>query len=103
MALKFPKVLVIALWLSSKAVLAQTNMTECLMPASKYHGVNPYLLFAVLSVESRFNPHALNQNSNGTVDIGMGQINSIHLPELRRYGLSANHLLDPCKATYVSA
>jgi len=77
--------------------------TECLKPAATYHGVNPQLLLAVLTVESRLNPNAINKNTNGTVDIGMGQINSIHLPELQRYGLNAEHLMDACKATYVSA
>jgi soluble lytic murein transglycosylase-like protein len=77
--------------------------TDCLKPAATYHGVNPQLLLAVLTVESRLNPNAINKNANGTVDIGMGQINSIHLPELQRFGLSAEHLMDACKATYVSA
>lgn len=77
--------------------------TECLKPAATYHGVNPNLLLAVLTVESRLNPNAINKNANGTIDIGMGQINSIHLPELQRYGLNASHLMDACKATYVSA
>jgi len=76
---------------------------ECLKPAATYHGVNPQLLLAVLTVESRLNPNAMNKNNNGTLDIGMGQINSIHLPELKRYGLNADHLMDACKATYVSA
>lgn len=79
------------------------NPTECLKPAATYHGVNPNLLLAVLTVESKLNPKAINKNANGTIDIGIGQINSIHLPELQRYGLNADHLMDACKATYVSA
>lgn len=82
--------------------MAQSK-TECLRPAASYHGVNAQLLLAVLSVESRLNPNAMNKNANGTVDLGMGQINSIHLPELQRYGLNVEHLMDPCKATYISA
>ena len=88
--------------LSGGVAYAQTP-TACVKPAATYHGVNPQLLLAVLSVESRLNPNAINQNANGTVDMGMGQINSIHLPELQRYGLNADHLMDACKATYVSA
>lgn len=79
------------------------SKTACLAPAAAYHGVSPQLLLAVLTVESGLNPSAMNKNANGTVDIGMGQINSIHLPELQRYGLNADHLMDGCKATYVSA
>lgn len=92
----------LVLWISSGFAWAQSP-TACLKPAATYHGVNPQLLLAVLTVESRLNPNAMNKNANGTVDIGMGQINSIHLPELQRYGLNAEHLMDACKATYVSA
>jgi soluble lytic murein transglycosylase-like protein len=88
--------------LSNGVAWAQSPI-ECLKPAATYHGVNPQLLLAVLTVESRLNPNAVNKNTNGTVDIGMGQINSIHLPELQRFGLNAEHLMDACKATYVSA
>ena len=88
--------------LNSGLAWAQSPI-ECLKPAASYHGVNPQLLLAVLTVESRLNPNAVNKNTNGTVDIGMGQINSIHLPELQRFGLNAEHLMDACKATYVSA
>lgn len=88
--------------LMATSAMAQSK-TECLLPAAAYHGVNAHLLLAVLSVESRLNPNAMNKNANGTVDMGMGQINSIHLPELQRYGLNAEHLMDACKATYVSA
>jgi hypothetical protein len=57
----------------------------------------------VLKVESDLRPWALGRNTNGTVDIGMAQINSIHLPELARHGIQSQHLFDPCVATYVAA
>lgn len=83
---------------------AFTSTTErCIIPAATYHGINPWLLRAVLNVESALKPDAIGKNSNGTIDIGMGQINSIHLPELKRFGIEAGHLTDACVATYVSA
>jgi soluble lytic murein transglycosylase-like protein len=80
-----------------------TNPTSCVKPAAEFHGVNPHLLLAVLQVESGLNPRAVGKNTNGTVDIGIGQINSMHLPELQRHGVTEEHLLDACKGTYVSA
>jgi hypothetical protein len=48
-------------------------------------------------------PWAFGRNANGTVDMGMAQINSIHLPELARHGIQSQHLFDPCVASYVAA
>ncbi len=76
---------------------------RCVAPASSYHGVNPHILLAILRVESRLQPGTVSRNSNGTVDIGIAGINSIHLPELRRHGIGPQDLLDACVGTYVSA
>ena len=90
------------LLLSTPATWA-TPPVSCLQSAAEFHGVNPHLLLAVLQVESGLNPSAVGKNTNGTVDIGIGQINSMHLPELQRYGVTEKHLLDGCKGAYVSA
>ena len=76
---------------------------RCIPSASQHHRIDPRLLRAVLKVESDLRPWALGRNANGTVDIGMAQINSIHLPELARHGIQSQHLFDPCVATYVAA
>lgn len=75
----------------------------CVEPAADYHAVNPWVLRAILKVESDFNPRALNRNANGTVDVGMAQINSIHFSKLRQWGVAPADLLDGCVATYVAA
>jgi len=54
-------------------------------------------------VESRLNPKAINVNMNGTRDIGVAQINSIHLPVLQNHGIKESHLMDGCVNTYVGA
>jgi hypothetical protein len=60
---------------------------DCVTQAATYHSVSPWILRAIIQVESSFNPNALNKNNNGTVDIGIAQINSMHFKELGKYGI----------------
>lgn len=83
--------------------LFSTEAEQCIVPASTYHGVNPYVLRSILKVESGLKPGALAKNLNGSVDIGIGQINSIHLKELAKFGIGPAHLQDSCIGTYVAA
>lgn len=50
----------------------------------------------IVEKESNFNSKAVNKihNRNGTVDYGLFQINSVHLPSLK---MSGTDLLDPMK------
>jgi soluble lytic murein transglycosylase-like protein len=77
--------------------------TPCVGAAAEYHRINPWILKAILKVESNFAPTAINRNPNGTVDVGMGQINSIHFKRLRQYGITPDRLMDGCVSTYVAA
>jgi hypothetical protein len=79
-----------------------TAAEQCIVPAANFHGLNALLLRAVLRVESSLKPDAIGRNKNGTFDIGIGQINSIHLPELKKFGIEPGHLADACVGTYVS-
>ena len=79
------------------------NMDQCIAEASKYHRVDPQLLKAILMVESRLNPHAVNRNTNGTRDIGVAQVNTIHLPTLEKHGIGEKELRDGCVNTFVGA
>jgi len=76
---------------------------RCLVPAAQRHGVNPQILRAILWVESGMRADVVNHNRNGTMDVGMAQINSIHFPELAQWGITPHNLLDPCVATHVAA
>ena len=90
----------------TKAGLANIPMgnTPCWDQAAKYHGLDPWLLYAVADVESSHNPSVISKpNRNGTYDIGLMQINSIWLPELRRYGIDQALLKNACASTYVGA
>lgn len=65
-----------------------TEVERCLLPAAEFHGVNVYVLRVILRVESGLNPTAVARNANGSKDVGIGQMNSIHFKELGRYGPS---------------
>lgn len=91
-------------WAQTKTPEPYTTEPErCIIPASQYHGVNHAVLRAILKVESNLNPNAVGKNDNGTIDIGIGQMNSMHLKELSQYGIAQEHLKDACVGTYVAA
>lgn len=65
---------------------------------AKYDGLNPHLLYAIAKQESGLNPRIVSKpNENGTVDIGLMQINSAWLPTLaRRFGITRADLFNSC-------
>lgn len=63
--------------------------------AGSYFNIDPRLLWSVAKVESKHNPYAISVNENGTEDIGIMQINSVHLPFLRKHGISKKDLFEP--------
>lgn len=65
----------------------------CFQEAGQRYSVSPHLLWAIAKVESSLNPAAINHNLNGTVDVGLMQINSIWAEQL---GKTWDHLDDPC-------
>ncbi len=85
------------------ACLPTHALADCIDDAATYHGVNAQVLRAIGYQESHLNPQAHNRNRNGSEDLGMFQINTIHLPELSRYGIGRQALYDPCVSAYVAA
>lgn len=80
-----------------------SEVERCIRPAAEYHRVNADVLRAILRVESGLRPSAIGRNTNGTIDVGIGQINSIHFGRLAQHGIAPGHLLDACVGTYVAA
>jgi len=65
----------------------------CFHKAGQRYGVSPDLLRAIAKKESNLNPSATNHNGNGTIDIGLMQINSIWADQL---GPTWDYLFDSC-------
>lgn len=84
-------------------LLSGVASADCFHDAASFHRVNPVILRAIAIVESGGRPDATNRNRNGSVDYGMMQINSIHLPELARYGVGVSDLYDGCKSVFTGA
>ena len=82
---------------------ASQSNEQCIPAAAAYHDVNAAMLKAILMVESGLNPWEVKKNSNGTLDVGMAGINSIHFNEIAKFGIAPEQLLDACVATYVAA
>ena len=75
----------------------------CWDAAAAYHHVDPWLLYAIAYVESRFHTDAKNANRNGSVDLGLMQINSIWHDTLRKQGIPLSALHNACASTYIGA
>lgn len=91
--------------LAAAAALAWVSsaQADCIDDAAARHQVNAAVLRAIGWQESRLQPQALGRNANGSVDIGAFQINSVHLPELRRHGIGPAALAEGCTSADVAA
>ena len=60
--------------------------------------VDPWLLFSIAQTESAFTNGLKSKNSNGSYDLGLMQINTIHLPHFSKHGLNEETLrYDACR------
>jgi Transglycosylase SLT domain len=79
---------------------------NCFEQAQKQYGVPADLMRGVAQVESSMNPLAINRSHihrTGSVDIGLMQINSRHLPALAKWSIGYANLLDACTNVQVGA
>lgn len=84
---------------------SQQALAFCWEETARRYNIEPELLQAIAAVESGYRPEAINPaNRNGTRDIGLMQINSIHLPRLLQSGITEERLLrEPCLSVEVAA
>ncbi len=83
--------------------LAPAARADCFSQAASYQHVNETILRALAWQESHDDIHARRVNTNGSIDYGLMQINSIHLSVLSTYGITSSLLMDPCASIYVAA
>ncbi|WP_316157703.1 lytic transglycosylase domain-containing protein [Cupriavidus sp. BIC8F] len=88
---------------AASAFVSGKARADCLDDAAAYHQLSPVLLRAIARHESGMRADQVNRNTNGTEDIGLMQINSVHLPRLARYGITRAKLFEPCVSAYVGA
>ncbi|AKM32820.1 hypothetical protein AB870_13005 [Pandoraea faecigallinarum] len=84
---------------AASALHAPRAYADCWDVAAERYRLDPLLLYAIAQVESNLDMTARNTNRNGTYDIGLMQINSIHLPKLSRYGVTERRLRDDACAS----
>jgi soluble lytic murein transglycosylase-like protein len=88
----FSKLILIA---SILLTLSSAAFANPFIEASERYKVDAWLLYAIAKHESGLNPYAVNRNKNGSVDVGVMQINSIHFPTLAKLGIPKESLWNP--------
>jgi soluble lytic murein transglycosylase-like protein len=88
---------------ASAAHAEPRNMLDCFNEAGRNYKVPPLLLQAIAWVESRYDHNAEHRNTNGSMDMGVMQINSLWLEPLSQYGIEQKHLYDACFNINVAA
>ena len=76
---------------------------SCWQSAAKRYGIHDSILRAIALTESAMDPHAVNRNTNGSVDVGLMQINSRWFPQLAKAGIQPGDLWVPCINIHVGA
>ena len=82
----------------------QTANANCWNEAGLRYNIDPVLLMAIGWQESRGKPNAVGVPlKDGNIALGLMQINTIHLPELKKYGIEREDLFDACTSVMVGA
>lgn len=76
---------------------------DCFDEAASYQGVNVGKLKAIAIKESTSCRNVVRRNTDGSNDYGCMQINSVHFPDLAKYGVRPEDLMHQCKNIYVAA
>ena len=79
------------------------SIDQCFKQAAIKNGVSERYLRAIGWAESRFQSDRVHVNANGSIDVGLMQINSIHFPLLEKIGVTVDQLFDPCTSIDVGA
>lgn len=85
---------IVGLLIACLFLMPSISNAFCFEEAGRLFGINPLLLRGIAKVESNLNPNAINRNANGSIDIGLMQVNSSWVSNM---GLDPGRLRsDPC-------
>lgn len=76
---------------------------SCWHSAAERYGIHETILRAIALTESAMEPQAMNRNADGSVDVGLMQINSRWFPSLAEMGIQPGDLWQPCTNIHVGA
>lgn len=86
------------------SAFAHSSKAHCWEKVGARYKVDPLLLKAIAWKESRGKADAIGSKlKDGNRALGMMQINTIHLPELKKFGIDKAHLFKPCVSQEVGA
>lgn len=79
-------------------LIATQPISRCVLAVAKKYKLDPYLIWSIKRVESgkSLKGDVVGHNKNGTRDIGLMQTNTIHLKKLSEFGITEDHLKQPC-------
>jgi soluble lytic murein transglycosylase-like protein len=80
-----------------------TFAESCWQSAENRYGIHETILHAISLTESAMDSQAINHNINGSVDIGLMQINSRWFPYLAEIRIQPGDLWNPCTNINVGA
>lgn len=85
-------------------LFAKGVLANCWDDAAKKYNIDPVLLKAIAWKESRGRVNAIGPKlPDGNRALGLMQINTIHLPHLKKFGIKREDLFDACTSQHVGA
>ena len=88
---------------SALLLLSGEAFAFCFAKAAQRYQISEPLLRAIALAESGNNASAFHANADGSIDIGVMQVNSSHLKRLADFGIEKSDLLQPCTNVMVGA
>lgn len=79
--------------MDAQAMPSDMYREACIMRAASQYQAYPDLIRAVIGAEAGATGK-ISRNKDGSFDMGLMQINSVHLPEFARYGITQEMLVN---------
>ena len=86
-------IIFVAASLSARAEGGAATVLDCARQASERGGVPDVVMAVIIGTEGGW-PGAEIRNANGSHDLGVAQINTIHLPTFAAFGITREQLRD---------